>query len=41
MIRKIAFGAFALLSCTAVSAAADNRIRTLAYDANQIVRIMG
>ena len=41
MTRKVVFAALALLSSAAVSAAPDNRIRTLAYDANQIVRIMG
>jgi type IV secretion system protein VirB9 len=41
MIRKVSFAALAVLSCTAVSAAADNRIRTLAYDRDQIVRILG
>lgn len=41
MIRKVSFGAFALLGCTSAIAASDNRIRTLSYDANQIVRILG
>jgi len=41
MIRKIGFSALALLACSAASAAADNRIRTLAYDSDQIVRIVG
>ncbi|MFL6775140.1 MAG: TrbG/VirB9 family P-type conjugative transfer protein [Sphingomicrobium sp.] len=41
MIRKFSFVAFALLSCTAAVAATDNRIRSVAYDANQIVRIVG
>jgi len=41
MIRKVSFAAFALLSCTAAVAATDNRIRSVAYDANQIVRIVG
>ena len=41
MIRKVSFAAIALLSCTAAVAASDNRIRTLAYDPNQIVRILG
>ena len=41
MIRKVSFAAFALLGCTSAVAAADNRIRTLSYDANQIVRILG
>jgi len=41
MIRKVSFAAFALLSCSAAVAATDNRIRTMAYDANQIVKILG
>lgn len=41
MIRKTVFVALALLSCTAAGAAVDNRIRTLAYDPNEIVRILG
>jgi type IV secretion system protein VirB9 len=41
MIRNFGFGALALLSSTSVTAAADNRIRTLAYDPDQIVRILG
>ena len=41
MIRKFCFGAVALLSCTAAAAASDGRIRTLAYDPDQIVRILG
>jgi type IV secretion system protein VirB9 len=41
MIRKVSFAAFALLSCTAAVAASDNRIRTLAYNPDQIVRILG
>jgi type IV secretion system protein VirB9 len=41
MIRKVSFAALALLGCTSAVAASDNRIRTLTYDANQIVRILG
>jgi len=41
MIRKVSFAAFAFLSCTAAVAAPDNRIRSLAYDSDQIVRIVG
>ena len=41
MIRKVSFAAFALLTWTSVAAVADTRIRTLAYDPEQIVRILG
>ena len=41
MIRKVSFAAFALLCCTSAVAATDNRIRTQAYSADQIVRILG
>jgi len=43
MIRKVSFAAFALLSCTAAVAATaeDKRIRTLAYDPDHIVQILG
>ena len=42
MIRKVSFfAALAALGCTAASAATDNRIRTLAYDPDHIVRILG
>ena len=41
MIRKVSFAALAVLGCTAASAAADNRIRSMAYDPDQIVRILG
>ncbi len=42
MIRKVSFAAFAVLVCTsAAQAAADNRIRSLAYNPNEIVRIVG
>jgi type IV secretion system protein VirB9 len=40
MILKIGFSALALLGCT-TAAVADNRIRTQAYDPNEIVRILG
>ncbi|NUR46388.1 MAG: TrbG/VirB9 family P-type conjugative transfer protein [Sphingomonas sp.] len=41
MIRKVSFAALAVLGCTAVSAAADNRIRALAYEPDKIVQILG
>jgi type IV secretion system protein VirB9 len=41
MIRQVSFAAFALLSCTGAVAATDNRIRSVAYDPEQIVRIVG
>jgi type IV secretion system protein VirB9 len=41
MIRKVSFAAFALLGCTTVAQAADNRIHTLSYNPDQIVRILG
>jgi len=41
MIRKVSLAAIALLSCTAAVGASDNRIRTLTYDPNEIVRIVG
>lgn len=41
MIRKISFVALALLASSAASAASDSRIRTLAYNPDQIVRILG
>jgi type IV secretion system protein VirB9 len=41
MIRKVSFAAFALLSCTAAGATSDRRIRTLAYNPDQIVQILG
>lgn len=41
MIPKISLAAIALLSCTAAAAAGDSRIRTLAYNADQIVRVLG
>lgn len=41
MIRKVSFAALALLASTAASAAIDSRIRSVAYDPEQIVRIVG
>lgn len=41
MIRKVGIAALAVLGCTAASAAADNRIRSLAYDPDRIVQILG
>lgn len=41
MIRKVSFAALAVLSCTAVNAAADHRIRSLVYDPDHIVQILG
>jgi type IV secretion system protein VirB9 len=41
MIRKVSIAAFALLSCTAAVAAPDKRIRTQAYNSDQIVQILG
>jgi type IV secretion system protein VirB9 len=41
MIRQFSFAALTILGCTGAAAAADNRIRTLAYDPNEIVRILG
>jgi type IV secretion system protein VirB9 len=41
MIRKLSFAAFAVLVLTSGAQAADNRIRSLAYDSNEIVRILG
>ena len=42
MIRKVSFAAFAVLVCTsAAQAATDNRIRSQAYNSNEIVRIVG
>ena len=41
MIRKVSFAALAVLGCSAAGAAADNRIRSLAYDPNHIVQILG
>ena len=41
MIRKFSFAALTLLACSAAAQAADNRIRTLAYDPEAIVKILG
>ena len=41
MIRKFSFSALTLLACSAAAQAADNRIRTLAYDPEAIVKILG
>jgi type IV secretion system protein VirB9 len=41
MIRKVSFAALALLVSTASMAATDSRIRSVAYDPEQIVRIVG
>jgi type IV secretion system protein VirB9 len=41
MIRKIGLAASAVLGCMAASATADNRIRSMAYDPDRIVQILG
>jgi type IV secretion system protein VirB9 len=41
MIRKVSFAALAVLGCSAASGAADHRIRSLAYDSDHIVQIIG
>ena len=41
MIRKVSFAALAVLGCTAASAAADNRIRSMPYDPDKIVQVLG
>lgn len=41
MIRKFGFAALTLLACSVSAQAADNRIRTLAYDPEAIVKILG
>jgi type IV secretion system protein VirB9 len=41
MIRKVSFAALALLVSTSSVAATDSRIRSVAYDPEQIVRIVG
>ena len=41
MIRKVSFAAFAILLSTSAVAAPDNRIRSLAYSSDQIVRVLG
>jgi type IV secretion system protein VirB9 len=41
MIRMVSIAALAVLGCTAASAAADNRIRSLPYDPEHIVQVVG
>ncbi len=41
MIRKLSFAAFAVLITTSATAASDNRVRSLAYAPDQIVKILG
>jgi type IV secretion system protein VirB9 len=41
MIRKFGFAALAVLGCTPTGAAADGRIRSMAYDPDHIVQILG
>ena len=41
MIRTVSFAALALLASTTAVAATDSRIRSVAYDPEQIVRIVG
>jgi type IV secretion system protein VirB9 len=41
MIRTVSFAALALLASTAAVAGTDSRIRSVAYDPEQIVRIVG
>lgn len=41
MIRQVSFAALVLLSCTGAVAATDNRIRSVDYDPEKIVRILG
>jgi type IV secretion system protein VirB9 len=41
MIRKVSFAFLTVLGCTAAGAAADNRIRSLAYDPDRIVQVLG
>jgi type IV secretion system protein VirB9 len=41
MIRKVSFAALAVLGCSTAGAAADNRIRSLAYDPDKIVQVLG
>jgi type IV secretion system protein VirB9 len=41
MICKVGLAALAVLGCTATSAAADSRIRSMAYDPDHIVQILG
>jgi type IV secretion system protein VirB9 len=41
MIRKVSVAALAVLGCTATGAATDSRIRSLAYDPDRIVQVIG
>jgi len=41
MIRNVSFAALAVLGCTAAGAAADNRIRSMPYDPDKIVQVLG
>src|SRR5437763_13938272 len=41
MIRKVSFAALAVLGCTAAHSAPDNRIRSMAYDPDKIVQVLG
>ena len=41
MIRKLSFAAFAVLVTTSATAAPDNRVRSLAYAPDQIVKLLG
>ena len=41
MIRKVSVAALAVLGCSAAGAAADSRIRSLAYDPDRIVQVVG
>ena len=41
MIRKFSLTALAVIGCMGTAHAADNRIRTQAYDPNAIVKILG
>src|SRR3954452_686592 len=41
MIRKVSFAALAFVGCMSAAQAADNRIRTLAYEPDAIVKILG
>ena len=41
MIRKVGFAALAVLGCTSANAAVDSRIRSLTYDPEKIVQVIG
>ena len=41
MIRMFSFAALAVLGCTAASAAVDKRVRSLAYEPDHIVQVLG